>query len=315
MCLTFNMLTVFSAVDAFVHYRHRQGLSASVIDIGLVGDMGYIMEHAAVYERFRAAGSYFVGEQECITSFQWAMLNGSPRLPSDVSHGRISMGIRTLKPLSSPDNHLPWVRDRRMALYRNLSLDGIEEGEKNPSDTLKHFMARVKLDPALLDKPEALELVTREIAVRLYTALMKPIEDISLDQTLEELGVDSLVLMEMRNWSKRSFGGAEISTLDFLNAGSLRALGVVAIGAVREKLSPRRAPGKDADTERLSENQNGLQHGLQSERPEEGGFDITEHAPKDENASGVQTADLAKQERSMPNWVPPVFIPKEMEYS
>jgi hypothetical protein len=307
---------MFSAVDAFVNYRHRHGLNASVVDIGLVGDMGYIMEHAAVYERFRAAGSYFVGEQECITSFQWAMLNGSPRLPSDVSHGRISMGIRTLKPLSSPDNHLPWVRDRRMALYRNLTLDGVEPSEENPNDTLKHFMARVKLDPSLLDKPEALELVTREIGVRLYTALMKPIKEIPLDQTLEELGVDSLVMMEMRNWSKRSFGGAEISTLDFLNAGSIRALGVVAIDAVRVKLSPQRSPEKDADAECLSEDQAGLQNGPRSEGPEEGAFDITtEHALKDENASDAQIAAPVKQDLSMPNWVPTAFIPGGMERS
>lgn len=317
--LCWKMLTMFSAVDAFVHYRHRQGLPASVIDIGLVGDMGYIMEHAAVYERFRAAGSYFVGEQECITSFHWAMLNGLPRLPSDVSPGRISMGIRTLKPLSSPDNHLPWVRDRRMALYRNLTLDGVEPSEKNPSDTLKQFMARAKLDPALLDKPEALELVTREIGVRLYTALMKPIEDISPDQTLEGLGVDSLVLMEMRNWTKRSFGGAEISTLDFLNAGSIRALGVVAIDAVREKLSPQRPREEGADVGRLSDNdQTGLQNGPQPEVPEEEeeerSLEVAEHALEDESAGRVQVVPTtARQQRSIPNWVPPVFIPEDME--
>jgi hypothetical protein len=218
-------------VDAFVHYRHQYSLPCAVIDIGLVGDMGYIMENPAVYEKFRTAGSYFVGEKEVLASFQWAMHNSSPE---SKSLGRLSMGVRTLKPLSSPDNHLPWARDRRMAIYHNLNVE--EDFEDSVSgDELKSFITQIRADPTVLNTPNALELITKEIGARLYSALLKPVEEINYSQRLQDLGVDSLTMIEMRNWSKRSLGGIEVSTLEFINAGTIKDLGILAINSLKKK--------------------------------------------------------------------------------
>src|SRR5436190_18569028 len=50
-------------LDAFVQFRRRQGLPASVIDIGLVDDIGYVSRNTSVLEHFRSTSVYMIGEQ------------------------------------------------------------------------------------------------------------------------------------------------------------------------------------------------------------------------------------------------------------
>ena len=301
-------------MDAFVYYRHQNGLPAAVIDIGLVGDMGYIMEHPTVYQQFQVAGSYFVGEKEVLASFQWAMYNSNPRPSGKESPGRLSMGVRSLKPLSSPANHLPWVRDRRMAIYRNIDVaEGTIDAES--SDTLKHFISRIKANPSQLNDKASLDLVTKEIGIRIYSALLKPIEEMKISQKLEDLGVDSLVLMEIRNWSKRSFGGAEFSTLEFINAGTIEGLGVVYINALKKKYPPSSNGEKAASINEIEEDF--TKGETLTERPSSkdiAGKSIPEGRANDglDSLHAINSKRLGEVGgKTIPAWIPPIFIPQE----
>lgn len=279
-----NYAAANTFLDAFVHYRHGHGLPAAVIDIGLVGDLGYVMEHPAVYEQFKAAGSYFVGEKDVLLSFQWAIHNSRPSSTNRAgmeSPGRISMGIRTLKPLSDPDNHLLWARDRRMAIYYNL--DVAERVEA--SDEIKQFIARMKANPSLLKGEEAFELIKRDIGVRIYSQLLKPVDEIDYTQKLEDIGVDSLMMIEIRNWSKRNFCGVEVSTLEMMNAGTIEGLGRAVLKGLRKKFLP--AEEEEEEEEKEEEEKKGK----------------AEEKKKEEK----EKKEEVKQERAMPAWVGATF--------
>jgi len=50
--------------------------------------------------------------------------------------------------------------------------------------------------------------------------MMLPIEDVTLDKPLADIGLDSLVAVEFRNWIVKELG-AKIPLLDIINSGSL----------------------------------------------------------------------------------------------
>lgn len=54
--------TNYSAANAylaaFAQFRHEQGLPAGVLNIGVVDDVGYVVENPALLEQFRALSFY-----------------------------------------------------------------------------------------------------------------------------------------------------------------------------------------------------------------------------------------------------------------
>ncbi|OJJ74814.1 hypothetical protein ASPBRDRAFT_27810 [Aspergillus brasiliensis CBS 101740] len=125
-----------------------------------------------------------------------------------------------------------------MGVYhnRNHKTSASSSGRNRDTDTLKSFLASVEADPkTMLDDPASLEFVTRELAAKIYTFMLPPLEDLDGGVSLAALGVDSLVTIEIRNWMKRNLGGIEISTLEILNTGSIASLGRLVIEALKKK--------------------------------------------------------------------------------
>jgi len=205
-------------------------MPASVVDIGTVGDIGYIGERPSLFDGFRAAGSHFLYEADVLASLHWAIVNSKP---TSKSRSHISIGIRSQKPLSASDNHLLWIRDRRIAVYHNQTTS-IPENSLDDTSTTKMFIT----EPFRLNDPSALRIMTRELGGRIYRAMMKPIEEMQPDQSLQELGVDSLALIELRNWVKRNLGGADLGNLDSLKSKTIEEISMVAIDAMKKKLLP-----------------------------------------------------------------------------
>jgi hypothetical protein len=69
------MLAANTFLKAFVKYRHAKNMASSVVDIGLVGDIGCIGEYPSVFEGFRAAGSHFVYEVDVLNSLTLSPLS------------------------------------------------------------------------------------------------------------------------------------------------------------------------------------------------------------------------------------------------
>ncbi|KAI0131573.1 KR domain-containing protein [Daldinia grandis] len=67
--------------------------------------------------------------------------------------------------------------------------------------------------------------------------LVKPVEgdnEIDINRTLQEMEFDSLVAVEMSSWWKSTFG-FDISVLEMLGAGSMKALGEKAVQGLKER--------------------------------------------------------------------------------
>ena len=76
----------------------------------------------------------------------------------------------------------------------------------------------------MLKLPETAKLLATEIGKKLFDLLLKPHENLNIALPLLDLGLDSLVAIELRSWWKQVLK-FDISVLEMLGMGSLEALG------------------------------------------------------------------------------------------
>ncbi|KAJ0124602.1 polyketide synthase [Diaporthe amygdali] len=220
-------------LDAFVQYRNSLGLAASAIDIGAVQDVGYVSQDPALLKRMMLASAHGITEPEFLEALTNAMLSSPGQSGNNASPDRgetsfedrstFVLGLGTKIPLSSPDSRAFWRKDRRMAVYHNSSKAIRDDGGSN-SDNLKAFLARAREDTTLLKAPGTAAFLAREVGRKLFSFLLKSEEDLNTSVPLSQLGMDSLVGVEMRSWWRQAFG-FDITVLELLGSGNLDALG------------------------------------------------------------------------------------------
>ena len=216
-------------LDAFAQYRNNLGLPASAIDIGAVRDVGYISENPGLIQSMAATGYKALKEQEVLDALSLAM---TPKEKKSLSYRESGsnyidfdsfvLGLASTIPLNSAANRAVWKRDRRMAIYHNAG-----GGDADPSASkasLKSYINSAKADISILKSADAAALFANEIGKRLFALLMKPEDDLNTSLSLGDLGLDSLVGIELAAWWKQTFG-FRISVLEMLGKGNLEALG------------------------------------------------------------------------------------------
>lgn len=255
-----NYASANAFLDAFTQYRRANGLTATVVDMSAVEDVGYVSRTSHVMDIFRTTSTYALQEEDVLDSLH-AMINRSaPSLKSTsgnspgkyqfISKGQLAIGLKTTQALSSPNNRVVWKRDPRMGLYKNMdSHDGAVATGGN--EALKQFLAEAAQDRSRLDGEDAPRLLATEFGKALFGFLMRDIELLDLADSLEALGVDSLVGIELRNWFRQRLG-LELTAIEILGSESLFALGQLATSRLRTKLtaSDDSAGKKQEDTSR-----------------------------------------------------------------
>ncbi|KKP04811.1 hypothetical protein THAR02_03069 [Trichoderma harzianum] len=180
-------------LTAFTQSRHQQGLPAGVVNVGVVDDIGYVVENPALLEQFRALNFYTMDETGLLDAL---------------------------------------ARDRRMA-QAHLQDSGATSGASTGSEDFGQFMKSVNASPSLLDTPNNLDFLTAQIGMCIYNLMSRDAKDLDLSLNLTQLGVDSLVAIEIRNWWRRTLG-VNVSPLEFMGARSIANLGKLAAKGIKE---------------------------------------------------------------------------------
>ncbi|KAI1460402.1 fatty acid synthase S-acetyltransferase [Annulohypoxylon moriforme] len=222
-----NYASANTFLDAFAQYRNRLGLSASIIDIGAVEEIGFISSQQGLMNKMKSTGFKGVTEQELLDAM--ALATAPPEARASLLSGSrfadgntFVLGLGSTIPLSSSTNRAIWRKDRRMAQYHNASSGSADAAASN--EILKTFLSTVKADPSLLKAAESSKTLALEIGRKLFDLLLKPQEDLNTSMSLVDLGLDSLIALELRAWWKQVFA-FDISVLEMLGMGSLDALG------------------------------------------------------------------------------------------
>ncbi|KAI8630109.1 KR domain-containing protein [Xylariaceae sp. FL1651] len=220
-----NYAAANTFLDAFVQYRHQNGLAASSIDIGVMGEVGFVSQNDGVRRRFERTGMRILREHHLLEALALAIQRSKPSLGQPhkdrayENPSQLILGLMTSTPISSPSNRVIWKNDSRMAIYHNL-------GKSADISTAK--ASKKKSLMGLLESESSEESKTRTIAKAIAGALadflIKEEDKVSLDLPLENLGVDSLVAMEVRNWIRQQTS-IDVSVFTIVQSPSLLNLG------------------------------------------------------------------------------------------
>ena len=219
-----------------------QGLAAASINIGAMEDSSYVAENSAILESMRASGYCTIRETELLDFLRLAVLQRNrPTVISGTESyaikGQFSTGLRFTKAMSDASNRVPWRRDRRAAIYHNHCHSRNDTVSSTTNPKLTDFLRVCAADPQSLQGASTANFLARQITLKLFDLIIHPLDDeaqIDTSLSLQDLGLDSLVAVELRTWWKQTFG-FEIRVLEMLDMGSVLSLGAHAALGPLEK--------------------------------------------------------------------------------
>lgn len=232
-----NYAAASAFLDAFAQHRTSLELPCTSLDIGAMEGVGYLTENQTLLNKMRGTGWHPVKEEQLLEALSWAMM---PPLP-DQSHqvlrfsdpgvlhfsdiNRMLIGVSP--DISSGNNNasIRLQRDIRLSAYLHMGRDNINVVPGSSStDSLRAFLEEAKYTPDLFAKPETATRLAHEIYRKLSSLLLKKEEEPNLALSLSELGLDSLLAVELRAWFKHVFA-VDVSVLEMLAMGTLEVLG------------------------------------------------------------------------------------------
>lgn len=192
--------------------RRRRGLAASVINIGVIYGLGFLQrEKENLYAGLEREGYPPVSERDIHHMFLEAIVAGRPGLsdqPVDITTGlsRFKWGA---------ENSLHWHHDPRFS-HLTLSDDYLLESDP-----------QVKTQISLMDELISLrdvEAMTEKLVAafteRLEFLMQLSSENLNRHSSLTELGIDSLIAVDIRNWFWKKLG-RDVAVLKLLGSNSI----------------------------------------------------------------------------------------------
>ncbi|KAH7032562.1 uncharacterized protein B0I36DRAFT_265553 [Microdochium trichocladiopsis] len=248
-------------LNTLARQRRRRGLAASTFDIGRVAGIGYVETAGqAVMDQLTRFGLMAINETEFRQMFAETIYAGFPSASdkTGIPEAVVTTGIRTIR--DDEDIQGPWFENPRFS-HCIIEAKGAEEdtsaqGKKNTLPVTEQ-LARVttKEDALEVLKGNGLGLVTNECRfTECFSSKLRIILQLSegaLDPEapLVELGVDSLVAVEVRSWFLKELK-VDIPVLKVVGGASVTELCERALEKLPEDLlgsSPSAGPLEKAE--------------------------------------------------------------------
>ncbi|KAF2130682.1 ketoacyl-synt-domain-containing protein [Dothidotthia symphoricarpi CBS 119687] len=230
-----NYAAASTFLDAFVQFRQGLGLPASVIDLGVMEDVGYVSQRPAILESLRRAGAQLLCENDFLRSLQLGIRASSapaPLLPTDLSSAYVNRAQFVVglgqHPPDARGLGLKRVKDSHQGPGKRATTQ-LKDSTEEDGDVLRRFLEGAKRDPSSLnDELGVTQFLAAQVAECLKGLLIfGDNSSLDLGLGLADLGVDSLVAIELQSWWIESFG-THISILELTKSASITDLGKLA---------------------------------------------------------------------------------------
>ncbi|KAI0008838.1 hypothetical protein F4779DRAFT_628218 [Xylariaceae sp. FL0662B] len=223
-----NYASANTYMEALCQHRRQTGQKASCINVGAVVGIGTVGENEALTRRMKAMGLYELTESVILDALTVAM-NMPSENPMPVAGSTdpcsISLGLAPTGSTKFEENHSAWRKEPRMAAFRVATSARSDAGEAR-GDELKMLLSSARRDPEVLKESEAAHILACSIGLKVLSLLFRPEGDLEaiIKTGLSDIGMDSLVAMELRSWWKQTFS-MDVKVLDMLRMGNLEVLG------------------------------------------------------------------------------------------
>ena len=194
--------------DALARHRVSQGLRGTSLNLGMIQSAGYVSENPEVVRLLLKQGFKPVKLEHVFRLLKLAIVEPATK-PEDC---QIAIGIHY--DYSESTNRTPpaFLRDPRFVhLVGRAATDSDADGGTVGTKELVREASSYD---------EALKLMTDALLEKLAGILGLAQEDISPTQRIMDLGVDSLVAVELRNWLVRDLE-AEVKVIEILSTDSI----------------------------------------------------------------------------------------------
>lgn len=231
--------------DAFVRYRHKLGLPATAIDLGVVTGVGYVTRNRDAEKKLVEKGYTLCEEWHVHQLVRMAIDNPVPPAPaSATSSTSTSPSLAAVRPqqftsaqlvagifitdvpkMATKFNDPKWsiIYSTGLGINPDSELFGDEAGFPDP-------MRDIDTRPA----EDVINDLCTGIIRKTASLTGVPKEEIKEDHSLKRYGMDSLVAVEMRNWLLK-VSTVELAAADIMNAASIRELAEKIYNAYKAK--------------------------------------------------------------------------------
>ncbi|PMB72945.1 Compactin diketide synthase mokB [Beauveria bassiana] len=235
-----NYASANSFLDSFCHYRQQLGLPCSVIDLGGMQDIGFLAGKANKMSQFKSAGMFLLHEHHLMEAIEIGLHRSTPTKPTILPGlggftwtPQLAVGLGSLRSSSEPLNMRLFMGDVRFSKYVSLAAEA-EQKERKRDEKLRELLQQIEHDPSMLYADDIVERASLEIGSTLFEYLSLPEDEMNIHATLESIGVDSLVSIEIRNWWRRTLG-LETTAVEIMKAGTIKGLGKLAVSSLKKK--------------------------------------------------------------------------------
>ncbi|KAL8881851.1 MAG: hypothetical protein Q9198_001030, partial [Flavoplaca austrocitrina] len=221
-----NYSSANTFLDAFSQYSTNQGLPCTTITSGVMEGIGVMSGSIDLLKKLQGSGWRLNNEAELIEIVDSAIQltiakrnmekKQTPATTSiqEVNKTRFIFGLCPTVPLNSPDSYTNLRADVRMAVYHNSKRQSAKSAA--PEDALRTLLTTAKKDPSVLESSESVTTLALDIGKKLCSLLLLPDDNLSPSMKTGEMGLDSMVAVEMCAWWKLTLG-LQMSMLEMVS--------------------------------------------------------------------------------------------------
>ncbi|PYI00702.1 lovastatin nonaketide synthase [Aspergillus sclerotiicarbonarius CBS 121057] len=237
-------------LNGLAKQRRKRGLAASTLDIGRIAGIGYIETAGqAVLQQLTRFGLMAINEPEMHQMFAETVLAGypSPEDKAGIPDAVVTTGIRTIR--DDEDILGPWFDN---PLFSHCIIESKDTQEATENQVKKVSLPVAEQLTGASTMEQALDIVKDCFTAKLRVILQVSDESIHHDTPLVELGLDSLVAVEVRSWFLKELkvdipvlkvvGGASVTELCEQALKKLPEDMLSAIGETKATPEPVAAP-------------------------------------------------------------------------
>lgn len=194
--------------DALARHRVCSGLHAASIDIGIVNSVGYLVDHKEQMERLRKQQYHVLSETDVLNVIEEAIVSNPER--------QMLLGLNGAN-LDNPTEARFWSLPWRAKASDAGNSGNAGKASSNSAGELAGVLSSAQ------SFSDAVDAVRKSIVAKLMDIFMIDEAEIDPKRSVSDLGVDSLVAVELRNLLALR-AGAKVSIFDIISSTSLNAL-------------------------------------------------------------------------------------------